>query len=128
MVGGLAAVAAVLGAAAGLDGEQARELYLVGVEVAPMDGLGTEQKVVEGQVVDRLRLGARPVVAHDLVASVGFFRSRGGRSFRAFRSKSRPKHGLNRCLHREGAGPQGYFGGSGRGCEPNGLISGPTLN
>ncbi len=127
MVGGLAAVAAVLGAAAGLDREQARELHLVGVEVAPVHGLGAEQKIVEGQVVDRLRLGARPVVAQDLVAGVGAsvrdVDVHSGPSAR----KAAQCMGSTRCLHCEGAGPQGYFGrvaGWRRGEPEPALISG----
>ena len=51
MMNGLAAIAAVLWTAAGLDAEQAAQLNPVRIEVLAMDGLGPEQKIIEGQIV-----------------------------------------------------------------------------
>ncbi len=62
-MGGLAAIAAVLGAAAGLDRKQPRKLHLVGIEMAAMNARGAKQQVVEREIVDRLGLGPGPGVA-----------------------------------------------------------------
>ena len=51
MMNGLAAIAAVLRTAAGLDAEQAAQLNPVRIEVLAMDGLRPEQKIIEGQIV-----------------------------------------------------------------------------
>jgi hypothetical protein len=59
----LGTVGTVLGAAAGLDVEQGTELYLVGVETAPVYTVGMVQQVVEGQGKQGLDLLPRPVVA-----------------------------------------------------------------
>jgi len=61
--GRLAAVAAVLGAAAGLDRQQLRQLQLGRVEPAPVDAGGLEHQLGERQVEQRLDLLARPIVA-----------------------------------------------------------------
>jgi len=51
MMRGLAAIAAILGAAAGLDVEEFRELHAIGIEMLPMNRLRLEQEVVERQPV-----------------------------------------------------------------------------
>ena len=57
----LAAIAAILGAAAGLDAEQPAELDAVGIEVRAMHGVRPEQQVVERCLVKRAgRLGRPP--------------------------------------------------------------------
>ena len=73
MVSGLAAIAAVLGAAAGLDRQQARQLHFVGIEVAAMNGRGAEKEIVEREIVDGLGLGPGPDVT-------GLFAGRFGRA------------------------------------------------
>ena len=61
----LAAIAAILRAAAGLDAQQPAQLHLVGIEVAAMDGVRGKQQIVERRSVERLRLRPRPVVTRD---------------------------------------------------------------
>lgn len=61
-MGGLAAVAAILGAPAGLDGQKPAALDGVGVEVAPVHALGAEQEIIEGSVVESLGFFARPIM------------------------------------------------------------------
>jgi hypothetical protein len=58
----LRAVGAVLGATAGLDREQGRDLHLGRVEMLAVRGLRAEQQLRQGQVEQRLHLGAAPVV------------------------------------------------------------------
>ncbi len=64
VVGRLAAVSAVLGAAACLDRQQAAHLHGVGIEIAPVDRVRLEDEVVERGLVERQSLVAGPVVAH----------------------------------------------------------------
>ncbi|MPL79159.1 hypothetical protein SDC9_25034 [bioreactor metagenome] len=63
VMGGLCAIAAIFGAAAGLDAEQARGFDRVGVEMRAVQGLGAMHEVGEGQGVDRPGLRHRPVGA-----------------------------------------------------------------
>ena len=63
MVRRLAAVAAVLRTAAGLDRKQPAHLHLVGIERGAVHALGAEKQVHEREIVERKRLGAGPVVA-----------------------------------------------------------------
>lgn len=53
----------VLGAAAGLDAEERRELHLVGIEVTPVDLLGPVEQIEERQLEERHDFGDAPVVA-----------------------------------------------------------------
>ena len=64
VTGALGAVAAILGAAAGLDVQQGAELHLVGVEIAAIKPMGAEQEIVERKLEQRERLGDRPVMAN----------------------------------------------------------------
>jgi hypothetical protein len=57
---GLRAIAAILGTAAGLDGEQRRALNLVGVEVLAVHLLRTEDQIHQGKLVERFDFGDRP--------------------------------------------------------------------
>lgn len=59
----LAAIAAILRAAAGLDRQELTALDRVRLERGAMDEMGAKQEVVEGQVIERLRLFPGPVVA-----------------------------------------------------------------
>jgi hypothetical protein len=63
MVYALGAVAAVFGAAAGLDGKQGGALHGIGVEVGAVDLLGLKEQVIEGQVIEGEDLFQGPVVA-----------------------------------------------------------------
>ena len=49
----LAAIAAILGATAGLDVEKLAQLHAIGIEMLPVNGLRFEQEVVEWQLVKR---------------------------------------------------------------------------
>ncbi len=62
VVGGLWAVGAIFGAAAGFDGEECGALDFVGVEVGAVDGGGLEEEVGEGLGVEGLEFGEGPVV------------------------------------------------------------------
>jgi hypothetical protein len=55
-MGGLAAIAAVLGTATGFDGEEAADLDGVGVEILPVNCLCPEQQIIERRIIDNLRL------------------------------------------------------------------------
>ena len=100
MIRGLAAIAAILGAAAGLDGEQARQLHPVGIEILAMNGLGLEEQVVEGQVVDCLRRFPGPLARcpvkrpHDCVQVK--FRVHATSIFQSF-DVSRKETGVEAC-------------------------------
>ena len=59
----LAAIAAILGAAAGLDRQQPAALHLVRIERGAVHGLGAEQQVLERQIVKSQSLLAGPVMA-----------------------------------------------------------------
>ncbi len=61
-MGGLAAVAAVLGAAAGLHRQQLRQLHLGGIEPSAVDLGGAEHQLGERQLEQRLDLLEGPVV------------------------------------------------------------------
>jgi autotransporter-associated beta strand protein len=63
VVGGLGAVGAVFGAAAGFDGEEGGALDDGGVEVCAVDGLGLEEEFGEGEVVEGADFGEGPVMA-----------------------------------------------------------------
>ena len=63
MMARLAAIAAILGAPAGLDAEQPAELDLVGIESPAVDGLRLEQEIVERRIVKCQRLFFRPILA-----------------------------------------------------------------
>ena len=69
--GALRAIAAILGAAAGLDRQKCGNLHFVGREMPPVDGLRPENQVGEGQGEQGGQLLARPVVA-DVVHAVTF--------------------------------------------------------
>src|SRR4029077_17252899 len=56
----LAAIAAILGATAGLDVEQPAELHAVRIEMLAMQRLRAEQEIVERQAIDRRRGIAAP--------------------------------------------------------------------
>ena len=71
VMGALWAIGAVFRAAAGLDRQQGRDLYLARIEVLPVDALGVEDEIGEGEVEQGLHLGARPVVAHGAGEHVG---------------------------------------------------------
>ena len=58
----LRAIAAILGAAAGLDAEQARGLDMVRIEIAAMNALRPKHQVRERQVIESFGLRAIPVV------------------------------------------------------------------
>ena len=58
----LRAVTAILGAAAGLDAEQARGLDVVGIEMAAMDALRAKHQIRERQGIKSFGLRAVPVV------------------------------------------------------------------
>src|SRR5207248_3807133 len=60
MMRGLAAIAAILGAAAGLDVEELAQLDAVGIEMLPMDRLRVEQEIVERLPVQRPGRLTRP--------------------------------------------------------------------
>lgn len=62
VMGGLGAVAAIFGAAAGLDAEKRAELDAVGVVVLAVDGLRAVDEFGEGELVDGADLGEGPVV------------------------------------------------------------------
>src|SRR5260370_39685544 len=61
MMGGLAAIGAILGAAAGLDVEQLAQLHAVGIEMLPMNRLRLEQEIVERHPVKRPGCLSRPI-------------------------------------------------------------------
>jgi hypothetical protein len=61
MMRGLAAIAAIFRAAAGLDIEQLAELHAVGIEMPAVNGLRLEQQIVEGEPVERPGRLARPL-------------------------------------------------------------------
>ena len=63
MMRGLAAIAAIFRAAAGLDIEQLAELHAVGIEMPAVNGLRLEQEIVERQPVERPGRLARPLRA-----------------------------------------------------------------
>ena len=79
VVRALRAVTAILGAATGLDAEQARGLDMVRIEMAAMDALRPKHQVRERQGIEGLGLRAVPVVPHRL-------------SCRGCRFVSPPKH------------------------------------
>jgi hypothetical protein len=58
----LAAIAAILGAAAGLHRKQLRELHFIGAEMYAMHLRGAENQIGEREFEQRGNLGARPVV------------------------------------------------------------------
>ena len=60
----LAAIAAILGTAAGLDRQQGRELDRVGIMILAVHALGPPEQVVERQIEQRRDLGPRPIVTH----------------------------------------------------------------
>ena len=60
----LAAIAAVLGAAAGLHREELRELHLGRIEDGAMNGHGAEHEFGQREIEQRLDLGPGPVVAN----------------------------------------------------------------
>ncbi|CAB5392096.1 unnamed protein product [Rhizophagus irregularis] len=64
----LVAIAAILGAAAGLDRQQRAQLHLARGVVRAVDGLGGEHQVVEGEVEQVGDFRAGPVVADDVPA------------------------------------------------------------
>ena len=64
ILGALRAIGAVLGTAAGLDAEQGRDLYPIGIEVAPVNRLRLEQEIVERQGEQRGDLRPCPIVPH----------------------------------------------------------------
>jgi hypothetical protein len=61
MMRGLAAIAAIFRAAAGLDVEQLAELHAVRIEMPAVNGLRLEQQIVERQPVERPRRFVRPL-------------------------------------------------------------------
>ena len=61
MMGRLAAIAAILRTAAGLDAEKPAELHLVGIEMPAVDGLRLKQQVIEGGLIKRERRFPAPV-------------------------------------------------------------------
>ncbi len=61
MMGRLAAIAAILGATAGLDAEKPAELHFVGIEVLAMGGLRLKQQITEGRFIKRQGQLPRPV-------------------------------------------------------------------
>ena len=63
MMNGLAAIAAILRASAGLDTEQTAQLNTVWIEILAMDRLCPEQKIVEGRIVKLSGFVDGPAVA-----------------------------------------------------------------
>src|ERR1700747_3401863 len=60
MTGGLAAISAIFGTAAGLDAQELAALYGVRIEMAPMHAMCAVEEIRERGIVDGLRLGERP--------------------------------------------------------------------
>src|SRR5258708_12440077 len=70
-MGGLTAVSTVLGAAPCLHAQKTAQLNLIRIEVAPMKGVGFEQKLVERRVVKLLRFRQRPIMPLVKIAGQG---------------------------------------------------------
>ena len=107
----LAAIAAILGAAAGLDGEQPAPLHGVRLEVAAMDRVRLEQEIVERRIVECLSLLAGPVMAQRAVGRLARQRLAETSAVPSYASLPRGAavrgQRATRCLHRRGAAPQG---------------------
>jgi hypothetical protein len=82
----LRAIAAILGAAAGLDRQEARLLDVIHVVIGAMGGIGARDQIEERQIVDGADLGRGPVVAGG-----GF----GGLSGHAWRFRTSSRIALN---------------------------------
>ena len=64
IAGALGTVGAVFRTGAGFDGKQSAHLHLIRVKITPMNTLGLEQQVVEGQGEQGLHFLARPVMTY----------------------------------------------------------------
>jgi len=74
-MGRLAAIAAVFGASAGLDGQETAHLYGIGIKIGSMDAVGAKEKVVERQIIDNCGVGCgyMPPIAVRRVWTVGMW-------------------------------------------------------